>query len=180
MTTAVLLIDLQRDFLDAKDGRLPVTEEGARAVLHAANEILARRALPEALLVLVLNHFPASARLANFFRKGAAVAGSQGAEPDPRLEQLGNATVVVKSKASAFSNPKLQELLSTHQVRDLWVLGVFAEGCVRATVLEALRLGYPVHVLESAVSSSATWKKGIALWAMERAGAIVERGVDVF
>ena len=180
MTTAVLLIDLQRDFLDSKDGRLPVTEEGAQAVLHAANEILAKRALPEAFLVLVLNQFPASARLANFFRKGAAIAGSQGAEPDPRLEHLGSATVVVKSESSAFSNPKLQELLSAREVRDLWVLGVFAEGCVRATVLEALRLGYSVRVSESAVSSSATWKKRIALWAMERAGAKIERGANVF
>ena len=180
MTIAVLLIDLQRDFLDSRAGRLPVAEEGAQSVLYAANEILAKRALPEAFLVLVLNQFPATARLVNFFRRGAAIAGSRGAEPDPRLEHLGNATVVVKSKPSAFSNPKLQEILSARGVRDLWVLGVFAEGCVRATVLEAIRLGYSVRVLESAVSSNATWKKRIALWVMERAGAQVARGVNVF
>ena len=73
MTTAVLLVDLQRDFLDSKAGRMPVAELGAAAVLQAANEVLARRVLPQALIVLVLNRFPATARLANFFRKHAGI-----------------------------------------------------------------------------------------------------------
>lgn len=177
MTTAVLLIDLQRDFLDWKAGRMPVTEMGATAVLRAANEVLARRALPEALIVLVLNRFPATARVANFLRKHAAIDGSPGAEPDRRLEHLGNATIVVKSKPSAFSNPELRVLLSAHRVRELLVLGVFAEGCVRATVAEALRLGYAVRVVESAVASNASWKTRAALWFMRRVGAQVVQSV---
>jgi nicotinamidase-related amidase len=180
MTTAVLLIDLQKDFLDSKAGRLPVTEDGAAAVLQAANEILARRALPDALIVLVLNRFPAEARVANFFRKHAAIRGSPGAEPDRRLEHLGNATIVTKSKPSAFSNPELQGLLAAHRVRKLLVLGVFAEGCVRATVADAVRLGYAVRVVESAVASDALWKKRAALWFMRRAGAQVVQSVNVF
>jgi nicotinamidase-related amidase len=179
MTTAVLLIDLQRDFLDSNVGRMPVTKMGAAAVLQAANEVLARRALPEALIVLVLNRFPPTARVANFFRRHAAIDGSLGAEPDRRLEHLGNATVVVKSKPSAFSNPELQRLLSAHRVRELLVLGVFAEGCVRATVAEAVRLGYGVRVVESAVASDTSWKKHAALWFMRRAGAKIVQGVDV-
>ena len=180
MTTAVLLIDLQRDFLDTKAGRMPVTEAGSRAVLQAANDVLAGRALPLALRVLVLNQFPPAARVANFFRKGAAIAGSQGAEPDPRLEHLSSATVLSKSRPSAFSNPKLRELLSAHGVQDLCVIGVFAEGCVRSTVAEAVQLGFSVRVAEDAVASNAAWKKSVALWAMKRAGARIVPSVHVF
>jgi nicotinamidase/pyrazinamidase len=180
MATAVLLVDLQRDFLDSKEGRMPVTEAGAMAVLEAANDVLAGRVLPRALRVLVLNQFPRTARVANFFRRSAAIAGSQGAEPDSRLERLSGATVLSKSRPSAFSNPQLRELLSAHGVQDLCVIGVFAEGCVRSTVAEAVRLGYSVRVAEEAVASNAAWKKSVALWAMKRAGAVIVPSVHVF
>jgi nicotinamidase-related amidase len=180
MSIAVLLVDLQKDFLDAEAGRMPVTAAGASAVLQAANEVLAGRVLPEALRILVLNQFSPSARVANFFRRGAAIAGSAGARPDARLENLGNATVLEKFRPSAFSNPALRELLSSHGVQQLCVLGVFAEGCVRSTVMEAIRLGYAVRVVEDAVASNAAWKKTVALWAMNRAGARIVPNVHVF
>ena len=82
---AVLLLDLQRDFLGAAGARLPVDAPGAAAVLRTANAILAKRVLASALPVLIVTQFPASARLANFFRKGAAIVGTPGADLDPRL-----------------------------------------------------------------------------------------------
>lgn len=171
--SAVLLLDLQRDFLDGKAGRMPVDAAGAEAALQAANAVLAKRALAEALPILVLNRFPPTARIANFFRKGAAIAGSPGAEPDLRLQGFGSARLIAKSRPSAFTNPELEAYLRAHRVEALVVLGVFAEGCVRSTVADALRLGYPVHVIASAVASDAAWKKRLALWAMKRAGATI-------
>ena len=128
-----------------------------------------KRVLAEALPILVLNRFPATARIANFFRKGAAIAGSPGAEPDARLERAGATKVI--AKASAFSNPELEPYLRAHGVQELYVLGVFAEGCVRSTVVEAIKLGHTVHVIANAAATNAAWKKRFALWAMKRAGA---------
>jgi len=79
--------------------------------------------------------------------------------------------VIAKSRPSAFSNPDLDSLLRARGVQVLYVLGVFAEGCVRATVLDAVQRGYTVRVLEEAVASNAGWKKRFALWAMKRGGA---------
>jgi nicotinamidase-related amidase len=169
--SAVLLMDLQRDFLDARSGRMPVDERGALAALAAANEVLSKRALAEALPILVLNQFPATARVGNFFRKSAAVAGSTGAQLDGRLEKPGAASHISKSSPSAFSNPELQRHLQAQGVEELYVLGVFAEGCVRSTVLDALELGYRVQVIEDCVASNAAWKKRFAIWSMKRAGA---------
>ena len=146
-------------------------ERGAVAVLHAANEVLSKRALAEALPILVLNRFPPAASIGNFFRKGAAVAGSVGAELDVRLENAGSAKVIAKSSPSAFSNPELQQYLHGQGVDELYILGVFAEGCVRSTVVEAVKRGYTVHVIVDAVATDASWKKRFALWAMKRAGA---------
>lgn len=169
--SAVLLMDLQKDFLDLKEGRMPVDRQSAQAVLDTANEVLSKRVLAEALPILVMNQFPAAQRIANFFRKGAAIAGSAGSELDGRLESHRQAKVVAKASSSAFSNPELQQYLRAQDVQELYVLGVFAEGCVRSTVLDAMKLGYAVHVIADAVATNASWKKRFALWSMKRAGA---------
>ena len=150
---------------------MPVDGPGAEAVLRLANAVLSKRVLAEALPILVLNQFPATARIANFFRKGAAVAGSIGAELDARLQSSSSAKVIVKGSPSAFSNPELEQYLRAHDVQDLYVLGVFAEACVRSTVVKAVKLGYIVHVIANGVATNAAWKKRFALWAMKRAGA---------
>jgi nicotinamidase-related amidase len=168
---AVLLMDLQCDFLDRKKGRMPVDEPGALAVIRTANQVLSKQILTDALPVLVMNQFPPTAWLANFFRHGAAVSASAGAEFDPRILRSSSELVVAKSHSSAFSNPMLERFLQSHRVKELYVLGVFAEGCVRATVVEAVKRGFTVHVIADAVASNATWKKAFALWAMARAGA---------
>ena len=174
--TAVLLMDLQKDFLDCEGGRMPVDALGAEAVLRVANAVLSKKILAEALPILVLNQFPATARIANFIRKGAAVAGSTGAELDARLQSSGSAKVIAKASPSAFSNPELEQYLRAHDVRELYVLGVFAEACVRSTVVEAVKLGYAVHVIANGVATNAAWKKRFALWAMKRAGSKIVPG----
>lgn len=174
---AVLLLDLQKDFLDGESGRMPVDRAGADAVLGAANDILSKRVLADALPVLVVNRFPASAHFANFFRKGAAIVGSDGAEFDARLHNRETVQVISKSRPSAFSNPELNKLLLKHDVQELYVMGVFAEACVRATVTDAIKLGFSVHVLADAVASNAAWKKQVGMWAMKRAGARIMDGL---
>lgn len=175
--SAVLLIDLQRDFLDLENGRLPVDGPGAKAVLRCANDVLSKRILADALPILVVNQFPPTARLGNFFRKGAAVVGSAGAQLDARLQRSGSEAIITKARPSAFSNPELERCLREHGVRDIYVLGVFAEGCVRSTAVDAIQRGYTVHVIANAVASNAAWRKTFALWAMARAGAAILTGV---
>jgi hypothetical protein len=75
---AILLIDLQKDFLDCEEGCLPVDRIGSEEVIKIANDVLAKKILPEVLPVFIMSKFPPSARIANFFRKNAALVGSPG------------------------------------------------------------------------------------------------------
>ena len=152
---------------------MPVDEHGAQAVIRVANEVRSKRILAGALPILVKNQFPATARVANFFRHGAALYGTAGAELDPRIVRSGAERVITKSSPSAFTNPALERYLHAHGVKELYVLGVFAEGCVRSTAVEAVKRGYTVYVIANAVATNAPWKKAFALWAMARKGAIV-------
>lgn len=150
---------------------MPVDPADAERVIETARAVLEGKTLRNHLPVLVVNHFPSSARVANVFRRHAAIAGSKGAEIDPRIRPSPGTPMITKSRASAFSNPELQALLQAHRVRELVVFGVFAEGCVRATVADAIRLGYQVTVPIDAIGTSSWVKRRFALWALRRAGA---------
>jgi nicotinamidase-related amidase len=168
--SAVLLMDLQRDFLDER-GRMPVDRRGAEAVIAAANAILFGQALHGALPIAIVNSYPPNSRIANFFRHHAAIAGTEGQKLDARIALPKGMATFAKEHASAFANPELDRFLKAEQVQTLYVLGVFAEGCVRATVLDAIRLGYKVQAIENGIASSAEWKRRFGVWSMKRAGA---------
>lgn len=171
--SAVLLMDLQHDFLGAKGSRMPVDAEGAAEIIDTANAILSKEVLPQAIPILIVNQFPISERLANLFRNGAAIAGSPGANLDSRIRNTAQTKIIVKANPSAFRNPEMDRYLQAEGISDLYVMGVFAEGCVRSTVQDAIRRGYNVHVIADSVASNASWKKRLALWAMKRAGASI-------
>lgn len=171
---AVLMVDLQRDFLGAIGARMPVDSVGAIGVISAANAVLGGKRLHGALPLLIVNRFRPRDLVGNFFRHRAAIEGTPGAEIDPRVHPTAGVAVIAKRRPSGFSNPELERTLAAHQVRELYVLGAFAESCVRATVGDACRRGYRVHVLADAVASDAAWKKRLGLWWMRRAGATIE------
>jgi nicotinamidase-related amidase len=163
------MIDLQVDFL-AADGRLPVDRDDAQQAIATANAVVDGRTLRGATPVFIVNQFPASARIGNFFRHGAAIAGTPGAALDGRVRRPVEARVMAKSAPSAFTNPELDRWLKAGGVRELYMFGVYAEGCVRATALDARERGYEVTVPVDALGSNAAWKRRYAQWALRRAG----------
>ena len=66
--SAVLLLDLQRDFLAGPGSRMPVAAKGAEAVPRVANEILVGKQLQGVLTIIIVNEFPRSATVMNAFR----------------------------------------------------------------------------------------------------------------
>jgi nicotinamidase-related amidase len=65
------------------------------------------------------------------------------------------ATVIDKTRFSAFSNSTLEERLRAMEAQALIVSGAESDMCVLATVLAAVDLGYPVIVATDAICSSA-------------------------
>lgn len=168
--SAVLLMDLQMDFLADQGARMPVAPQDARRVLAVANQILAGRLLPQVLPVLIVNEFEPDDHLGNLLRRQAALRGSLGSALDPRLMGPERARCFTKHRSSAFSQPLLEPYLREQGIRHLYILGVFAEGCVRATALDARQLGFDVTVPQDAIGSDRPIKRRYAEWTMQRAG----------
>jgi nicotinamidase-related amidase len=64
------------------------------------------------------------------------------------------ATVLDKTRYSAFSEPKLIDLLQSKESDGIIITGSETDVCVLATVLDAVDLGYRVIVVKDAVCSS--------------------------
>jgi nicotinamidase-related amidase len=176
--TALLLIDLQRDFLEA-NGRMAVSAVVASQVVSLANRLIQHGENAGWKLIFIRNEYPKSELIGNLFRKGAAIEGSRGAELDPRVIVPFSGLVLTKSRPDAFTNPELEETLASGAVHQLVVLGVMAEGCVRATAKGALNRGFAVTVVSDAVASSRGlfWRFGMR--SMKNAGAIIKEGSEV-
>jgi nicotinamidase-related amidase len=166
---ALVLLDLQRDFLEST-GKKPVDLSQVDGLLRSVEELsntFVERAWPVA---RVGNEFPRHHCL-NPVRKFAAVVGTAGTAWDPRASGTG-APYFVKDRRDAFSNPGFEEWLTDSGSTRVIVVGVFAEACVAATALSALRRGYTVSVPEDAVAGSTERSTNRAL---ER---LRQRGVD--
>ena len=168
---ALLLVDLQIDFL-SDDGRLPVGTANAARVISVANRMAALFAEQQWPIIMIANQFKRSDTLGNLFHRYAALEGSEGGHIDPRV-MVRDACSFSKAKSSAFTNPALATHLTSSPIDRLVICGVYTEGCVRATAIDALRAGLKTVVISDGVASRHTASHRWALTQMRKRGARV-------
>jgi nicotinamidase-related amidase len=174
---AIIALDLQTDFL-ADDARMPVARSHVEAMIAAANAVVEAAVDRGVPVAYVRNEFLPSQRIANLFRRHAAVRGTPGVDFDPRVRVVSD-VVFAKSASSAFTNPELEAWLRRENVGRLFVTGVFVHACVRQTVLEALRRGYAVCVVSDAVGGTSDRAREAALAALVERGATATTAAEV-
>jgi nicotinamidase-related amidase len=166
-TTALLVVDVQNDFVDDR-GR--VGQEGTElAALQAAiqqiNRLIdAARKVEVAVIYVRTVHGPevdTAPYQARYERRGMSPAdtlchaGTWGAELAADLRPpSAHETVIVKHGYDAFATSELPALLEQRRTRAVVVTGVVANLCVRATTFSAFEHGYfPIVPQESTAST---------------------------
>jgi nicotinamidase/pyrazinamidase len=149
MARALLIIDFQNDFVPG--GALPVPE-GDR-IAPRVRELLDSGDFD--LVVATRDWHPADH--ASFEAQGGpwpphCVQDSEGAELHPSLDRS-NIDVVIDAGYerdldgySGFEQTELERVLRDREIDRLTVVGLATDYCVRATALDALRLGFGVTV----------------------------------
>jgi nicotinamidase-related amidase len=141
--TALVLVDLQREFLD---GKLALPDAGP-AVARAGQLLAwARRA---GIHVVFVRQVAASSAAPLF------APGSPGAELAPGLEPGPGDSQITKSAAGAFSNPALHRLLTERGVEVLIVAGLMTHLAVDCTARDGTVLGYRVMIAGDATATRA-------------------------
>ena len=150
---ALLLVDVQRDFCPG--GSLPIPE--GHAVVPVLNRWIDAATAAGIRVYASRDWHPANH--VSFADRGGpwpvhCVADSPGAAFHQDLALPRNAVVVSKAQEedrdaySAFDGTGLTEQLQAVGIKRLWIGGLAEDVCVKATVLDALRDGFEVRLIE--------------------------------
>jgi nicotinamidase/pyrazinamidase len=162
--TALLLIDVQNDFADP-GGALAVT--GGDAIIPLLNSQVAAAHASGALVAYTQDWHPASTP--HFARDGGiwpvhCVMATWGAELHPNLlidgptirkgtaGEDGYSGFSMRDPVTARESPtELDGLLRAARIERVVIAGLATDYCVRATALDAVRLGYRTSVLADGI-----------------------------
>lgn len=157
--TALLIIDMQLDFLDPSS---PLFVAGGPGIIRiVADTVVAARASGCAIVHVHREHRPDGvdidqSRSALFARaRGFLMAGTQGVQEPPQLQKVSSPCdlFITKRRWSAFFATDLDLLLRRLAIRNLVLAGLQTPNCIRATAYDALSLDYLVTILADATAS---------------------------
>ena len=153
---AVLVVDFSCGFTDpvcALGSELTEEVEATRRLLDVARE----KGVP---VVFTTIGFEPSLKDGGLWLQkvpalGELQVGGRWVEIDPRLGRREDETVVLKKGASAFFGTNLAAVLVSQQVDSVILCGATTSGCIRATAVDLLQLGWPTLVPRECVGDRA-------------------------
>lgn len=153
MTPALLLVDLQNDFLE-RPGLYPET----KLLLLNIGVLLSgfrQRKFPVIHIHTVIRP-DGKDRMPHWKESEhwACIAGTPGALAPSSVAPAEHEVVIMKQFFSGFESGSLHEHLQANGVDTLIVAGLYTHGCVRATVLDAYAKGYAVWVAADGIAST--------------------------
>ncbi len=78
--------------------------------------------------------------------------GTKGAELVPELKIVSD-HIFVKTKANALTSEAFLEFIRSKDIREFYIAGADATGCVKSTCFNMTKAGYAVHVISDCVTS---------------------------
>jgi nicotinamidase/pyrazinamidase len=166
--TALVVVDLQNDFADPSGG---LSVRGGDAVVGPVNREIEQARASGALVVFTQDWHPESTP--HFAKDGGiwpvhCVAGTWGADLHPAVEppdgaprirkgsngEDGYSGFTMRDPESGETIPtELEELLRARDVERVVVCGLATDYCVKATALDAARLGFATSLVTDAVAA---------------------------
>jgi nicotinamidase/pyrazinamidase len=177
----LLVIDVQKDFCPG--GALPIDK--GDEVVPVLNRWISAARVAGVPVYLSRDWHPQ--QHPSFQESGGkwpphCIQDTAGARFHSRLEVPGDAVIVTKGtrfdqdQNSAFDQTGLADWLHRQKVKRIFVGGLAQDVCVLATVLDGLKAGFEVHLIENATRPVSAENGRAALDEMRRAGAIIIAG----
>ena len=131
---ALVIIDIQND----------ITKH-YRDIIENINSAI-DWAMKQGMPIIYIQHNNLSAGMRTF------KPGTKGAELVPELRIVSD-HIFVKTKANALTSEKFSEFIRSKDIREFYITGADATGCVKSTCFNMAKAGYAVHVISDCVTS---------------------------
>ena len=177
-TSALVLLDLQRDFLE-EGGRMRIEASQVEPLVARVSALVEEARARGAVVVRVHNVASPLDVAGNLARNHAAVRGTSGAQADPRIP-AGEDRTYEKQLPDAFTVPALDAYLRERGVTHVVIAGLFADQCVTWTTRGALNRRIDVTIVRDGVGAADADARDDALAELEGEGvSVVEDDGDV-
>ena len=134
MKKALVVIDIQND----------ITRH-YRDIIDNINSAI-DWAMKQGMAIIYIKHNNLSAGTRTF------KPGTKGEELVPELKIVSD-HIFVKTKANALTSEKFSEFIRAKDIREFYITGADATGCVKSTCFNMTKAGYAVHVISDCVTS---------------------------
>lgn len=153
---AVVVVDLTYGFTDSKymlGAELDTVVEATFRVLEVAR----RGSVPVCFTRIAFTEEDLASSI--WLSKSPSLAelrvGTRSTEIDDRLQKLPTEPVVTKQSPSALFETRLEALLRSWDADTVVLCGATTSGCVRATAVDLMQLGFPTLIPESCTGDRA-------------------------
>ncbi|MEO0049075.1 MAG: hypothetical protein RL556_407, partial [Actinomycetota bacterium] len=150
--TALLLVDLQRDYFDR-----PGLEPSEEVVIAEVSKLLSGFRNLGAKIAHIRTIVSATGENAmpHWQRNAICVEGTAGVEPPSELTSRADEPVFTKQFFRGFANPEVNDWLVANQIETVVIAGLYTHACVRETALDAYEHGFQVVIATDAIGSNA-------------------------
>lgn len=154
---ALLVIDMQRGFMEPTLPGIPYLEDSARVRAAVERTIIAAREVGTA-VVYTQHALRAGGQdvphwLRDQIPTGWMVRGSEATEIWPTLAPEPDEPVVVKNRFDSFLHTELDQVLRLRGAERLLICGILTNYCVETTAIAAMQRDYKVIVFSDATEA---------------------------
>ncbi|WP_169717692.1 hypothetical protein SPSIL_044250 [Sporomusa silvacetica DSM 10669] len=148
---ALLVIDIQEDYTGTT-AKSPFPYNDSGRLIETVNKVINEAAKENLLIVYIRQEFDGflGKMISKIFGHGTAIKGNPGTEFDKRVRIVSD-HCFTKPMPDAFSNPSFESFIKENQIKELYLVGLDAEGCVYFTAKGALKRGYKVSIIQDGI-----------------------------
>lgn len=151
--TALLIIDMQHDFISPKS---PLCMKDVRKIIPGIQALIAQaRKKGWPVIHVIREHDPSGAdiekfRLQYFEKYPFCITGEKGAEVAEEIRPEKGDIIIGKTRFSGFFATRLDLVLRRLGIRRLMLCGAQYPNCIRATAVDGIGLDYDVEICPDA------------------------------
>lgn len=149
---ALVIIDIQEDYT-GNNAKSPFPYKNSEILIEKINELAEEANNKNTKVIYVKQEFDGfiGKLVSRLFGYGTAIKGQAGTEFDERIKFYSE-NIFSKPMPDAFTNIEFGLFLKMYEIKELYLVGLDAAGCVLHTARGGIKNGYDVSIITDSIA----------------------------